>query len=52
MANNIFATLENNLLDKIDVPDIAYFIFVIVIGAAGIALMYRILAGGKRVNEI
>lgn len=52
MANNIFATLENNLLDKIDVPDIVYFIFVIVIGAAGIALMYRILAGGKRVNEI
>ena len=52
MANNIFATLENNLLDKIDVPDFAYLIFVIVIGAAGIALMYRALAGGKRVNEI
>ena len=52
MANNIFATLENDLLDKINVPDIAYVFYVIVMGAAGIALMYRILAGGKRVNGI
>ncbi len=52
MANNIFATLENSLVDKISVPDAGYLAFVVIGGIVGIVCMYRILSGEKRLNEI
>lgn len=52
MANNMLATVENYLLERVDVPDWLYLLMIGVMAVLGVACLIRILKREKRVNEL
>ncbi|MDO4805450.1 MAG: HAD hydrolase-like protein [Lachnospiraceae bacterium] len=52
ISNNLFATIENYLFSKIDVPDVPYMIFLGIAFAVSVLCFVRILTREDRVNVV
>ena len=52
IANNILATLMNAVIDRLDLPDIVYIIFLAVTFIAAVVIGLYIFLKDKKVNKI
>lgn len=52
MANNTFAAIENTIFSRVEISDVAYLVFILIAGLAGISAMCRILTTDRRVNDV